>query len=157
MDKAAEVLQNFGIKSALIYGGGDIRTIGSKPDGLPWQIGLQDPRKEEGTLATIPMVEYDTLSTSGDYRRFFEKNGRRYYHIIDPKTGKSPEGVTSVTLVYKSSKTMADIHSVGIFVLGVEKGMAALKQFPGVEAIFITSDGRVIITHGLKGKIEVSR
>lgn len=155
INKASEALKSSGIKSALINDGGDIRVIGAKPDGTPWRVGVQDPRKSDGIIATIPMNEYDTLATSGDYQRFFEKDGIRYSHIINPRTGKQPREIASVTLVYKDSTTISDIPSLGMFVLGVEKGIDALKQFPGIEAIFITTDGRTIVTPGLDGKVEI--
>lgn len=155
INKASEALKSYGIKSALINDGGDIRVIGSKPDGTPWRIGVQDPRKSDGIIATMPMTEDDTLATSGDYQRFFEKDGIRYSHIINPKTGKQPREIASVTLIYKDSTTISDIPSLGMFVLGVEKGLAALKQFPGIEAIFVTTDGRTIVTPGLDGKVEM--
>lgn len=155
INKASAVLKSYGITSALINDGGDIRSIGSKPDGTPWRIGVQDPRKSDGIIAAIPMIECDTLATSGDYQRFFEKDGIRYSHIIDPKTGKQPREIASVTLVYKDSDTISDIPSLGMFVLGVDKGIEALKQFPGIEAIFVTTDGRTIVTPGLDGKVDL--
>jgi thiamine biosynthesis lipoprotein len=155
INKASEALASFQIKSALINDGGDIRVIGNKPDGTPFRIGVQDPRKSDGMIATIPMLECDTLATSGDYQRFFEKDGIRYSHIIDPKTGKQPRAIASVTLVYKDSNVISDIPSLGMFVLGVEKGIEALKEFPGIEAMFVTTDGKIIVTPGLEGKIDI--
>jgi thiamine biosynthesis lipoprotein len=155
IDKAIEALKSSGITSALINDGGDIRVIGAKPDGTPWRVGIQDPRKSDGIIATIPMIEYDTLATSGDYQRFFEKDGIRYSHIINPKTGRQPREIASVTLIYKDLNTMSDIPSLGMFVLGVEKGIEALKEFPGIEAIFVTTDGQTIVTPGLAGKVEM--
>lgn len=156
INKASEALKSYGIKSALINDGGDVRVIGSKPDDIPWRVGVQDPRKSDGIIATIPMIEADTLATSGDYQRFFEKDGIRYSHIINPKTGKQPREIASVTLIYKDSSTISDIPSLGFFVLGVEKGIDALKQFPGIEAIFVTTDGRTIATPGLDGKVDIA-
>jgi thiamine biosynthesis lipoprotein len=157
LNKAIKILKSYGIKSALINDGGDIRVIGTKPDGTPWRIGVQDPRKSDGIIATIPMTEWDTTFTSGDYQRFFIKDGVRYAHIIDPKTGKQPRKLSSVTLIYKDAGAIDNISSSGFFVLGVKKGLEVLKQFPGVEAIFVTLDGKVIVTPGLKGKIELSK
>jgi len=155
INKASEALRSYKVKSALINDGGDIRVIGNKGDGTPWRIGVQDPRKSDSMIAAIPMVDCDTLATSGDYQRFFEKDGIRYSHIIDPKTGKQPRAIASVTLVYKDSNVISDIPSLGMFVLGVEKGIEALKKFPGIEAIFVTTDGQIIVTPGLEGKIDL--
>lgn len=153
-DKAIEALKAKGITSALINAGGDVRVIGNKPDGTPWRIGVQDPRKSDGISAKLALTEWDTMETSGDYQRFIMKDGIRYSHLIDPRTGGQPREVASVTMVTNSS-TYGDILSKPIFVLGVEKGLELLKQFPGTEAIIVTMDGKVIVTPGLEGKIEV--
>ena len=154
-DKAIEVLKSRGITSALINAGGDVRVIGNKPDGKPWRIGVQDPRKSDGISAKLSLTQWDTMETSGDYQRFIIKDGIRYSHILNPRTGWQPREVASVTMVTNSS-TYGDILSKPIFVLGVDKGLKLLQQFPGVEAIIITIDGKTIITPGLEGKIELS-
>jgi len=154
-DKAIEVLKARGITSALVNAGGDVRVIGNKPDGKPWRIGVQHPRLTDGISAKLSLTEWDTMETSGDYQRFIMKDGIRYSHILNPRTGWQPREVASVTMVTNSS-TYGDILSKPIFVLGVEKGLELLKQFPGNEAIIITIDGKTIITPGLEGKIELS-
>jgi len=153
-DKAIEVLKAKGITSALVNAGGDVRVIGNKPDGMPWRIGIQDPRNTDGISAKLALTEWDTMETSGDYQRFIMKDGIRYSHILNPRTGWQPREVASVTMVTNSS-TYGDILSKPIFVLGVEKGLALLKQFPGNEAVIVTMDGKIIITPGLEGKIEL--
>ncbi|WP_094605979.1 FAD:protein FMN transferase [Sporomusa silvacetica DSM 10669] len=152
--KAIDALKAHGIKSALVNAGGDVRIIGKRPDGQPWRIGVQDPRDSEGIAAKLALADWDVLETSGDYQRFFIKDGVRYSHIIDPHTGYQPRGVASVTIVAKAENNV-DILSTAIFVLGVEKGQELLKQYPGTEAIFITTDGKKIITPGLEGKVEL--
>lgn len=154
-DKAIEVLKSKGITSALVNAGGDVRVIGNKPDGKPWRIGIQDPRNADGITAKLAMTEWDTMETSGDYQRFIMKDGVRYSHILNPRTGWQPREVASVTMVTNSS-TYGDVLSKPIFVLGVEKGLALLKQFPGNEAVIVTMDGKIIVTPGLEGKIELS-
>lgn len=154
-DKAIEMLKAKGITSALVNAGGDVRVIGNKPDGKPWRIGIQHPREENGIIAKLDLTEWDTMETSGDYQRFFMKDGIRYSHILDPRTGWQPREVASVTMVNNSS-TYGDILSKPIFVLGVEKGLALLKQFPGNEAVIVTLGGKVITTSGLAGKIELT-
>ena len=155
LNKAIEILKSYGIKSALINAGGDIQVIGTKPDRTPWRIGVQDPRNTEGTVAKFALDQWNTSQTSGDYQRFFFKDGVRYAHILDPKTGKQPPELSSVTLVYKDSTiyNIGDIASSGFLVLGLEKGMKALRQFPGVEAIFVTTDGKVVVTPGLNDQL----
>jgi thiamine biosynthesis lipoprotein len=156
LNKATEKLKAYGIKSALVNAGGDIRVIGVRPEGSPWRLGVQDPRNSEAIAVKIPMTDWDTVQTSGDYQRFFMREGTRYAHILDPKTGRQPRELTSVTLVYKSVVGVTDIASSGIFVLGVDKGREVLARFPGVEAIMITGEGKVILTPGLQGKVEIS-
>ena len=153
-DKAIEVLKARGIKSALIDAGGDVRVIGNKPDGKPWRIGVQDPRNADKVSAKLALTEWDTMETSGDYQRFFMKDGIRYAHLLNPRTGWQPREVASVTIVANSS-TYGDILSKPIFVLGVKKGLELLKQFPGTEAIIVTTDGKKVITPGLEGKVEL--
>lgn len=153
VNKAITVLKAQGIKSALINAGGDIQVIGTRPDSKPWRIGVQDPRNPEGVSAIVSLTEWDMLQTSGDYQRYFMKDGIRYSHILSPKTGWQPKGVVSVTLVYSTS-TRSAIASSGFMVLGVEKGLAILQNIPGVEAIFVTSEGKIITTPGLKDKLQ---
>jgi thiamine biosynthesis lipoprotein len=153
-DQAIEVLKAKGITSALVNAGGNVRVIGNKPDGKPWRIGIQNPRDTDGISGKLALTEWDTMETSGDYQRFIMKDGIRYSHILDPRTGWQPREVASVTMVNNSS-TYGDILSKPIFVLGVEKGLELLKQFPGNEAVIVTLDGKIIITPGLEGKIEL--
>ncbi|WP_378954968.1 FAD:protein FMN transferase [Pelosinus sp. sgz500959] len=159
LNKGIEILKSYGIKSALLNAGGDIQVIGTKPDGNPWRIGVQDPRNSEGVIAKVTLDPWNTVQTSGDYQRFFIKNGVRYAHILNPKTGRQPIEIASVTLVYKDADvyTTGDIASSGFIVLGLEKSMEVLKKFPGVEGIFVTTDGKVVVTPGLKDKVELSK
>jgi thiamine biosynthesis lipoprotein len=154
-DQAIEVLKAQGIKSALVNAGGDVRIIGNKPDGKPWRIGVQDPRNSEGVIAKLALTDWDTMESSGDYQRFFMKDGVRYSHLLDPRTGWQPKEVASVTTVNNSS-TEGEFLGKAIFVMGVEKGLELLKKFPGTEAIIVTVDGKTITTPGLAGKVELS-
>ncbi|MDF2636513.1 MAG: ApbE family lipoprotein [Pelosinus sp.] len=154
-DLAIEKLKAMGISSALVNAGGNVRVIGNKPDGKPWRIGIQHPRDTDGISGKLALTEWDTMETSGDYQRFIMKDGIRYSHILNPRTGWQPREVASVTMV-NSSSTYGDILSKPIFVLGVEKGLELLKQFPGNEAVIVTLDGKIIITPGLEGKIELT-
>jgi len=158
LNKAIERLKADGIKSALVNAGGDIQVIGSKPDGAPWRIGVQDPRNAESVAAKVSLSTWNTCQTSGDYQRYFIKDGVRYSHIFDPKTGRQPTEIASVTLVYKDTDVygIGDIASSGFLVLGLEKGMATVQRFPGVEAIFVTTDGKVVVTPGLQDKVELA-
>lgn len=156
LNKAIEIIKGYGIKSALLNAGGDIQVIGKRPDGSPWRIGVQDPRNSEGVIAKVTLSPWNMLQTSGDYQRFFIKNGVRYAHILNPQNGRQPIEIASVTLVYKDSDVYntGDIASSGFLVLGLDKSMEVLKKFPGVEAIFVTTDGKVVVTPGLKDNID---
>lgn len=154
INRAVKALKAQGITSALVNAGGDIQVIGTKPDGKPWRIGVQDPRNSEKVIAKVTLSDWNMLQTSGDYQRYFIKDGIRYSHILNPKTGRQPAEVASVTLVYNSSDIQGDIASSGFLVLGLDRGMKALQNFPGAEAIFVTTDGKVVVTPGLKDKVE---
>lgn len=156
VDKAIEILKEKGIQSALINAGGDVRVIGTKSDATPWRIGVQHPRDTEGIIAKLALTSWDNMETSGDYQRFIVKDGIRYSHILDPHTGRQPQGTTSVTIVGNSS-TDDDIFSTAVFILGPEKGLAKLKSFPGVDAIVIDAAGKIILTPGLEGKAEITK
>lgn len=154
LNKAVEVLKEQGIKSALVNAGGDIQVIGTKPDGQPWRIGVQNPRDSEGIAAKVTLSAWDTSQTSGDYQRYFIKDGVRYAHILNPRTGDQPTELASVTLIYTAAGQNG-IASSGLMVLGLERSLEVLKNYPGVEAIFVTTDGKVVVTPGLKDKAEL--
>ncbi|KHE90230.1 MAG: FAD:protein FMN transferase [Candidatus Scalindua rubra] len=138
VDMAAKVLKQNGINSALINFAGNIYTFGTPPGKDSWVIGLQHPRESEGLLGTFEIKD-KAVSTSGDYEKFFTVEGKRYSHIIDPRTGKPVEGIVSVTIVTDNA-TRADALSTGVFVLGLEKGMALIEKLPDVEGIIIYED-----------------
>ena len=97
-DRAAAILAENGVRHGYVNLGGDMRVVGPQPDGSPWIIGIQDPRRHEHTVAAIP-VESGALTTSGDYERFFDLDGRRYCHILDPRTGMPVETWRSVSVL----------------------------------------------------------
>jgi thiamine biosynthesis lipoprotein len=156
VDRAIDILKTNGVQSALINAGGDVRIIGRRPDGNPWRIGVQHPRSPDTILARLALTDWDTMETSGDYQRFIIKDNVRYSHILDPRTGRQPRLLTSVTMVLNNSAD-GDIFSTALFVLGPEQGLALLRQFPGVEAIMMTADGKVLVSPGLTGKVELEK
>ncbi|MEI6286829.1 MAG: FAD:protein FMN transferase [Bacillota bacterium] len=155
-DRIIDILKNNGITSALVNAGGDVRVIGNRVDGKPWRIGIQDPRRPEKMLGSLALEGWDTMETSGDYQRYIEVNGIRYSHILDPKTGEQPRALTAVTVIGGNSLD-CDILSTALYIVGVKSGKKLLKQFPGVEAVFSTKDGQVILTDGLNGKFQPER
>ena len=154
VDRALDVLQENGVASCLVDAGGDIGLLGSKPDGKPWRIGVQHPRDMQKMVAVID-VDSGSVATSGDYERFFINNGRRYHHILDPKTGWPAQKCMSAT-VLTTRATDADILATGVFVLGPEKGMAFIEGLPEVEGLILfEEEGRIehVVSGGLHGKI----
>jgi thiamine biosynthesis lipoprotein len=144
VDSAAEILRACGVRDALVNAGGNVRVIGSRT----WNIGIRHPRNGRKLLGVIKLKEM-SVATSGDYERFFEYRGRRYHHIFDPRTGYPAGGCISVTVVAPLAVD-ADALSTSLFVLGPEKGLKAVSGLNGVECIFVTSDGRIISSPGLK-------
>lgn len=146
VDKAIEILQSFGVEHASVTAGGDSRVIGDK-FGRPWMIGIKNPRADAVAI-TLPLVDV-AVSTSGDYERYFiDDKGERVHHIINPRTGKSTNGVNSVTIIGPLGFD-TDPLSTTVFVMGAEKGMALINKLPGFDAVIIASDGKVFYSHGL--------
>ena len=149
-DEVIAIYKQMGIRSAILDIGGNIGLLGKNPEGRPWRVGIQDPEKPRGEYLGFLDLTDRSLSTSGAYERFFEKNGKIYHHIIDPATGyPSDSGLLSASIIAGCSVD-SDAFSK-IFVMGAEKGIAVIKHFPGTEAILVTRDKRIIATGGLKG------
>ena len=146
VDMCIELLQSAGVKNAYVSAGGDSRLIGKKNDRL-WYIGVRHPRDENKLLVNLPLEEV-SLSTSGDYERFFIEDGVRYHHIIDPNTGESAKYMQSATVLADDSTT-ADALSTSLFVLGVKKGMELINSLPGVSAIVVDRHGKMFVSKDL--------
>src|ERR1700723_1635532 len=148
VDRGIDVLKSFGYTRAFVSAGGDSRIIGDR-FGKPWVVGIRDPRKGEGeVIARIPLVDA-AISTSGDYERFFEEDGVRYHHIIDPRTGHSASKVRSATVIGPYA-TRTDGLSKTAFVLGPEKAMEIYNRLDDIDAIIVKLDGTVIYSKGLE-------
>lgn len=153
-DMAIEIYKENGLTSAFANLGGNVVVLGNKPDGSAWRVGIQNPRGQNGEIVGVVEVTDKAVVTSGDYQRYFIKDGKRYCHIIDPHTGYPADtGLMSVTIIAASS-TEADGMSKA-FVLGLEKGMELVKRYGKAEAIFITNDKKIYVTPGLKGKFHL--
>ncbi len=151
VDRAAVILRARGLSDFLIQSGGDLYVAGLN-DGAPWKLGIADPRGTGGqTFATLELSN-GTLSTSGDYERFFIENGIRYHHLLDPDRGTPAAGSRSVTIVADSAM-LADVLSTGVFVLGPEAGMALLERLPQVEGVIVSASNQVLVSSGLTGRV----
>ncbi len=150
VDRAAAVLTQAGITSATVNAGGDIRLVGSR-QGRPWRIGIQHPRRQGALLATLELSATSVV-TSGDYERFFERDGLRYHHLFDPRTGYPGTLCQSVTIVADSA-ALADALATAVFVLGPQHGMALLSETPGAEGMIVAADGTVSVSAGLKDRV----
>lgn len=148
MDRAMAVLVAHGIDNAIVMAGGDTLVKGKKGTEL-WRIGLRDPDKKDGILAVLPL-EDQAISTSGDYERFFIKDGVRYHHILDPATGYPAMKCRSVTVLAQDATT-SDALTKGVFILGPERGLALLERLDGVEGIIIDRNGKMYLSSGLAG------
>lgn len=151
-DRAAETLRRHGVSSALVAVAGDIRALGEKAPGVAWHVGIQHPREPGAVLGSLRIADR-SVSTSGDYERYFIKDGIRYHHILDPATGRPAAASRSATVLAPTT-ILSDALSTAAFVLGPEKGIGLVQSFPGVEAVIVDREGRVHVTPGLAGKVE---
>lgn len=154
VDKAMEKMTTLGVKNAIIKAGGDMRIQGTK-DGEPWNVGIKHPRDKKKLLGKLSLSNI-SVSTSGDYERYFIKNGILYHHIIDPRTGYPSGGCQSVTIIAPDTMT-SDALSTAVFVLGAEKGMKLMKSLPGIEGIIVDSKGNIYDSSGIKNDDANSR
>jgi FAD:protein FMN transferase len=147
VDNCIALIKARGVKQALVVAGGDSRVLGDKR-GRPWMIGIRDPRRKDTMVAMIPLVDA-AISTSGDYERYFEADGVRHHHILDPKTGLSAAGVRSVTIVGPDATTTEGI-SKSVFVMGPERGIRFAESLPGIDAVIVDGAGNMHYTAGLR-------
>ena len=140
-DSVVRALRERNVNSALIAIAGDIYALGRRPDGAAWRIGVQDPRypDDPSRQLTVLALTDKAVSTSGNYQRFVEIQGRRYSHIIDPRTGQAADNVPSVTVIGPDTLT-TDILGTALSVMGVDEGLTLVETLPSVEAMFVVFD-----------------
>lgn len=143
-----DFLKNNGVETAFLSLGGNVQTLGSKPDGSPWVIGIANPDNPSQAIACVQFFDDMALVTSGGYQRYFEDNGVRYHHILDPKTGMPADtGLASVTVLARDG-TLADGLSTALFVMGMDKAVEIWRESNDFEAVFITENGEIFVTDG---------
>jgi FAD:protein FMN transferase len=153
IDRGATILRRRGVRDFMIQSGGDIY-VGGLKDGRSWRLGIQDPRGPANhTFAELDLSD-GTFSTSGDYERFFMKDGRRYHHILDPANGEPARGSRSVTIVANDA-LVADGLSTGVFIMGPEAGMALIEHLPDIEGVIVSDKNEVLISSGLRDKLRI--
>ena len=149
-DEIRDIFYKYNISSALIDLGGNIFALGSKEDGTPWRVGIQDPFRDRGEFMGILSVKNKSVVTSGNYEKYFTKGGKRFHHIIDPKTGyPSISKIISATIISDNSID-GDGLSTGVYINGVDRAMSLIESINGVDGIFITEDKKTYVTSGIK-------
>lgn len=138
-DRAKQLLVERGVLGGIINASGDMNTWGTKPNGSSWTIGIVNPMNNKKVFSWFSL-EHNAVVTSGDYEKFTQINGRRYSHIIDPRTGIPSQGIVSCT-VFAGKAELADAIATAIFVMGVESGLFLIDQLPDIEAILIDDSG----------------
>ncbi len=149
VDNSIAILRQHGIRHALVAAGGDSHMLGDRR-GRPWTIAIRDPRRAGEVVAVLPLQDV-AISTSGDYERYFERDGVRCHHLIDPKTGRSPDSVRSVTILADDGLT-TEALSKTVFVLGLAQGLQLVESLPGVDAVVVDAAGALHYSSGLLGQ-----
>lgn len=140
-DKIKALLQENGCSSGLVNVSGDINTWGTQPNGEVWTVGIINPMNKNKVFATFPLID-SAVETSGSYEKFVNFNGKRYSHIIDPRTGYPASGIISISVFAKQTE-LADALATGIFVLGIEVGLDLINQLNGIECIIVDDKGGI--------------
>ncbi len=155
VDRAAKVLEAGGLDAYFVQAGGDLYTHGKKPDGTDWQAGIRDPRGKDGSyFAMLPVTDH-SFSTAGDYERSYVLDGKRYHHIIDPRTGKPATASRSVT-IWAPTALQADAIDDAVFILGPEKGLKLVESIDGVGAVIVDAKNNLYVSQRLYGKLRIT-
>lgn len=155
-DVITDILKDSRVKHAIINLGGNVFAFGAKTSGEPWKIGIQNPQSERGEYIGIVNIVDKTVVTSGIYERYFEENGKRYHHILDPEAGYPIENNLMGVSIIADKSIDADSLSTSVFALGIKEGMELIEDIEDVEAIFITRDFEVYATSGLKDNFKLT-
>ena len=154
VDKAVRILDKAGLTSFFVQAGGDLFTRGKKPDGSDWSAGIRDPRGAPGTFFALLRVTDHAFSTAGDYERSYIVDGKRYHHIIDPRTGHPATASRSVT-IWAPTALLADEIDDAVFILGPKKGLELVESIDGVGAVIVDANNQVWVSKRLEGKLQV--
>jgi len=155
-DEVRNIILKNGIKSALINLGGNILVVGTKEDGTPWNVGIQDPLKTRGEFVLTINVINKSVVTSGNYERYFEQDGKRYHHIINPSTGYPAESEIISATIISGNSIDCDGLSTGVYIMGIHKAIKLIESIKGVDAIFITKNKEVYVTSGMRENFTIT-
>ncbi len=146
LNRVADIAKRSGLSGALVNLGGDILALGEKDTDRPWRVGVEDPRNNRGIVA-VTQLKDRMIFTSGDYERYFIKDGQRYHHILDPNTGYPADNLRSATIVGPIGMTLQPLGTAA-FVMGVEKGLKLIQSVEGTRGFLIDSEGKYHLTDG---------
>ena len=154
LDRAIALLRQQGVRNALVNIGGNVMALGTHGP-RSWRVGIQHPRKP-GPLATLELHDGEAIGTSGDYQRYFELDGKRYCHLIDPRSGYPVQGVQAVTVLTQGSRAgvLSDAASKPLFIAGPDGWVAAAQKMQLNSALLITADGVVQLTAAMQKRLE---
>jgi thiamine biosynthesis lipoprotein len=154
IEQIMTLIKNHGIQNAIVNAGGDLKAIGRHGD-RPWRVGIRDPFNKEGVIASLAVADGESVFTSGNYERYYEYEGKRYHHIIDPRTGYPAQGTSSVTVIH-SDATTADAAATALFVAGPKDWRRIARQM-GISAVMLVDDkGKIYVTPQMKDRLEFS-
>lgn len=154
-DEVRDIFIQNKIKSALIDLGGNIFALGSKEHNKPWKVGIQNPFKPRGESIAVLSIKNKSVVTSGNYERYFMKYGKRFHHIINPRTGYPSESQIISATIISDNSIDGDGLSTGIYILGVDKSLSIIEAIEDVDAILVTEDKNVYVTSGAKNIVEL--
>ena len=147
-DKAKQLLISMGVTGGIINASGDLTTWGNEPDGSPWMVGITNPLNKNKVFSWFPL-DNNAVVTSGNYEKYVEFNGKKYTHIIDPRTGWPASGLTSVS-IFAPKAELADALATSVFVMGRETGLNFINQLPGIECIIVDDEGNIFESENIK-------
>lgn len=147
-DKAKQLLISKGVKGGIMNASGDLTTWGTQPDGSPWMVGITNPLNKNKVFSWFPL-DNNAVVTSGNYEKYVEFNGKKYTHIIDPRTGWPVSGLTSAT-IFAPKAELADALATSVFVMGRETGIDFINQLPGVECVIVDENGKIFKSENIK-------
>lgn len=147
-DKAKELLMKKGVVAGIINASGDMNTWGQQPDGSEWKVAITNPLNKNNAFALLP-IDNEAVVTSGNYEKYVIFNGKRYTHIIDPRTGYPATGIVSAT-VFAPRAELADALATSVFVMGKDVGIDRINQLPDIECILIDDKGDIFTSKNIK-------